>query len=313
MVSEPSKLTLGEWVEIWLNTYKKNAIKPTTYDMYYHLIHSHIIPSLGTHKLDRLTPIIVQRFINDIYLKKDLSQSTLKKIVTTLSQAYEKAIDLNMIFKNPCAKIDIPAKPKRKVVAFTKEEQENFVAHCTGKTSYDHLFIFALDTGLRMGELLALSPEDYDKKNETIFVNKNLSVINDYSEDSERKRMTIIDTTKTESGERSVPLTKAARAVLEKQLEISQGSPFVFASTAGTPLEKRNIYRELNKRLNQANISSPVTFHSLRHSFATRLLEKGADIKTVSELMGHKSIQITLDIYSHVGEDLKKNTISLLD
>ena len=90
-------------------------------------------------------------------------------------------------------------------------------------------------------------------------------------------------------------------------------SPFVFYSTVGTPVQKRNIYREFNKLLEQADIISPVTFHSIRHSFATRLLEKGADIKTVSELLGHKSIQITLDIYGHVSADLKSKTIALLE
>ena len=76
---------------------------------------------------------------------------------------------------------------------------------------------------------------------------------------------------------------------------------------------KRNIYRVFKDKLKKADIKTPLTVHSMRHSFATRLLEKGADIKTVSELLGHKSVQITLDIYSHVSANLKKKTISLLD
>ena len=90
-------------------------------------------------------------------------------------------------------------------------------------------------------------------------------------------------------------------------------SVFVFCSEKGTPLMKRNIYRAFNNIIEKSEIQSPVTFHSFRHSFATRLLEKGADIKTVSNLLGHRSIQITLDIYSHVSSDLKQKTISLLE
>lgn len=88
---------------------------------------------------------------------------------------------------------------------------------------------------------------------------------------------------------------------------------FVFSSAAGTPLARRNIWRAFTQTLDKAKITASVTPHSMRHSFATRLLEKGADIKTISEILGHKSIQITLDIYSHISVDKKRNAIALLN
>lgn len=317
MVAEPSKYTVSDWVEFWLETYKNGTVKPTTYDMYKNALESYIKPNIGHYKLDALSPINVQKFVNDLgkkSLHKDagLSESSIKKILITLSQAFDKAIALNMIFKNPCEGIQIPKKEKRKATAFTKEEQQAFLSFCTGKSTYENLFIFAFNTGMRLGELMALTWDDIH--DHTITVSKNLTVVNNYDPEIKTKTRTLIDTTKTEQSNRTIPLSKEAANAIKRQLDNNKNnSPFVFYSTAGTPLIKRNIYRMFNSILKRADIKSHVTIHSMRHSFATRLLEKGADIKTVSELLGHKSIQITLDIYSHISPDLKIKTISLLD
>lgn len=271
MVSAPTDYTVGSWLDFWLETYKKHSVKSTTYDMYYNVINTHLKPAIGKYKIDAVTPILVQKMINNLSENgsadnKGLSSSSVKKVLITLSQAYAMAI-----------------------------------------------FVFAFNTGMRMGELLALTWDDYDKDKNMIRVNKNLSVVRDYS-DNDNKQKTIINSTKTESGTRDIPLTKTAVNIINEQFKkCGDKSVFVFCSDAGTPLMKRNIYRAFNNIIEKAEIQSPVTFHSFRHSFATRLLEKGADIKTVSNLLGHKSIQITLDIYSHVSSDLKQRTISLLE
>lgn len=313
MVAEASSTSLFDWLREWLLTYKKNTVKPTTYDMYYNNIYTHIKPVLGNYKLDKITQITIQRFINDLYTEKNLSASTLKKVIITISQAYEKAIELNMLYTNPCKGVIIPNKEKRKALAFTEQEQTDFLAQCQSGSTYDNLFTFAFFTGLRLGELLALTWDDYDAENQTISVNKNIAVVNEYTDDIKGRQKTVIDTTKTESGERIVPLSQKALEALSSQRSNTSDFVFIFSSNKGTPLSKRNIYKVFNKRLEAASIQSHVTFHSFRHSFATRLLEKGADIKTVSELLGHKSIQITLDTYSHVGKNLKKQTVNLLD
>lgn len=208
----------------------------------------------------------------------------------------------------------LPKKQPRQSVAFTTEEQKTFLSHCKGDTTFENLFIFAFNTGMRLGEMLALTWNDVDLKNKTVNVNKSMSVVTDYDEDAEKKNKIIIDTTKTKSGSREIPLNKAALKCVEIQQQNNKAdSPFIFYSSAGTALMKRNIYRAFKNIMEKADIKTHLTIHSMRHSFATRLLEKGADIKTVSDLLGHKSIQITLDIYSHVSSNLKKNTISLLD
>lgn len=310
LVSEPSKYTVGEWILTWLENYKLNSVKPTTYDSYYNAYKVHLLPNLGKIKLDKLTTIQIQQYINKI--SNSMSLSSIKKIYITLQQSYAQAIKLGMIYVNPCNGITLPKEERTVATAFTKQEQENFLKLCKSDNTYDNLYIFAFNTGMRLGEILALT---YDKiEDSSITVNSNLTISSDRSEDAEKKQKTTISTTKTKSGMRTIPLNKAAKKAVELQRKNNKtNSPFIFCSSSGTPLMKRNIYRNLKTKLEIINANENLTFHSIRHSFATRLLEKGADIKTVSELLGHKSIQITLDIYAHVSNDLKQKTISLLD
>ena len=317
MVAEPSKYTVADWVGFWLETYKKQSVKAGTYDMYYGAYTRYIKPVIGHYKLDSLNPIVVQKFINDLAEKSlnnqsGLSQSSLQKILITLSQAYDKAISLNILYENPCKNIVMPRKEKRQAVAFTQDEQQRFIKNCTSGTVFENMFVFAFYTGLRLGELQALTWDDINNDG-TISVSKSLSVVNTYG-NSERKSKTVISDPKTKNGHRVIPLNKKAKKIIAMQKKNnSNNSPFIFCSSVGTPLIKRNIYRAFNRILEKSDIKSHVTVHSMRHSFATRLLEKGADIKTVSELLGHKSIQITLDIYSHVSGNLKTKTVNLLD
>ena len=168
---------------------------------------------------------------------------------------------------------------------------------------------------MRLGELLALQWEDIE--NDSVIVSNNLQTVNSY-DNSEKKQKIVIGTTKRDKI-RIIPLSnEAQRVLIIQEYNNNNNSDFIYFCAAGSPVQKRNIYRDMKAKLNilkdkYGENTDSLTFHSIRHSFATRLLEKGADIKTVSELLGHQSIQITLDIYSHVSQGLKKNTIDLLN
>ena len=313
VLNAPANSSVAEWFDFWLLTYKKPHVRPTTYDMYYNCVNNHIKPKLGKYKLDKLSNLIIQNFINKLSTENGLSTSTLKKILITLNQGYDEAIKSDILYKNPCANIKIPKKECRKATAFSVTEQSDFLNVCETDTTFNNMFVFGFNTGLRLGELMALTWKDYDETKNTISITKNMQTVKNY-DSSDIKYDVIINSAKTQSGIREVPLNKAAKAAIINQLKRNnKNSLFIFYATNGEPLNKRNIYRAFKDRLKEAGITSPLTFHSIRHSFATRLLEKGADIKTVSELLGHKSIQITLDIYSHVSSGLKNNTVSLLD
>lgn len=310
MISEPSDCTVGEWLIFWLENYKKNSVKPTTYDCYYNCYKAHLLPNFGDVKLDKLNTIMIQKLLNE--LSADHAPSSVKKVYLTLSQAYEQAIKLNMLYKNPCSGVALPRASKSPATAFSLQQQQAFLEMCQEDNTYNNLYKFAFATGMRLGELLALTWDKFDGNN--VIVSSNLQTVKDYDESADKKSKTIIGSTKRDNV-RIIPLSKSAAAAVKSQMERNTtGSDFVFYSSVGTPLMKRNIYRDMeNKFKNSTCDMTGLTFHSIRHSFATRLLEKGADIKTISELLGHKSIQITLDIYSHVSQNLKRNTIALLD
>lgn len=310
MMAEPSKSTVGEWLEFWLENYKKNSVKPNTYDCYYNSYSVHLKPKFDDIKLDKLNTIMIQKLLNE--LSEDHAPSSVKKVYLTLSQAYEQAIKLNMLYKNPCAGVVLPRASKSPATAFSLQQQKEFLKLCQEDSTYNNLYKFAFATGMRLGELLALTWDKLDENN--VVVSSNLQIVRDYDEESDKKSKTIIGSTKRDNI-RIIPLSKSAIEAIKLQMERNTtGSEFVFYSAVGTPLTKRNIYRDMENKFKKCPCDmGGLTFHSIRHSFATRLLEKGADIKTISELLGHKSIQITLDIYSHVSQDLKRNTINLLE
>ena len=315
MLDAPDNIKLSEWLDFWLETYKKGQVKPTTYDMYHGVVSRYIKPNLGHYELNKINQIILQQTINKI-AAGGMSTSYLKQIKITLAQAFKKAIELNKIYKNPCDGLVIPQKPPRERVAFTVDEQKRFLTECdNSKSTYHNMFIFAFNTGMRLGEIQALTWDDLIDNGTAVSIGKTLVTVREYDERAEKRQRTIIGSSaKTDSSKRIVPLNKKAKlAVLNQRENNDKNSPFIFYSLSGTPVQKRNIYREFGKIKNNAKITSDVTFHSMRHSFATRLIEKGADIKTISELLGHKSIKVTLDIYSHISNDMKLKAVELLN
>ena len=310
IITDSYNMTLNSWIEIWLELYVDTKVKSTTYDNYKYAYETHIKNSIGKNKIENITPSLIQMFVNTL-AEKGLAVSTIKKPVIVINRAFKKAVLNNVVMHNPCHDIEFPKKPPKVVVAMTKDEQKRFANACPD-TTYGRLFRFALNTGMRNGEILALSWEDVDFDNKIINVKNTAVRINNREDNPKVKVITEIHSAKTDSGIRSIPMTNEAYAILKKQREIS--TVFCFESTNGKILDKRNIAKALSKVLKTADdIQTEVTMHVLRHSFATRLLEKGANIKAVSQILGHKSIQITLDTYAHVLPDLKFDTINLLN
>jgi len=170
-----------------------------------------------------------------------------------------------------------------------------------------------MNTGLRMGEAQALIWEDIDFNEKMISISKTASTIKNRDEDADTKMVTVIDSAKTVHSIRQVPMNKAVEKILRKQKDKPQNDVFVFASKVGTLLSARNIGRAYKSSLERTKLPNTFNVHSTRHTFATRLLEKNVNPKIVSELLGHASIQITLDLYSHVLPPVKHDAVNLLD
>lgn len=309
---EPSKLTLEQWLQSWFETYKEISLRPQTKELYCTLINKIINPRIGWMKLCEIKPIHIQDLVNRLH-KEGYSSSTIQKIKNILNPAFKIAIVNKLIPESPIQNIQMPEKREKQIRAFTKAEQTKFIE--AAKRSYFYeAYIIALNTGIRCGELLALNWDDIDFNNGEIKVNKTIITVKDASG---KFVVQIQHMPKTQSSERTVPLPinciKILKDLRKKRLSKNfNDNNIVFCSKVGTYVFPKNFRRSMDVVTSKAGIEKCGT-HVLRHTYATRLFEAGVDIKTVSELLGHSKIEITLNIYTHVFKDDKKEAVQVLN
>jgi integrase len=325
---EPHKTTVEQWLDTWLTEYKKDNIRPTTYSSYEYIVRVHIKPKLGKALIRELKPEQVQKFYNE-RKASGLSARTVRYIHVVLHEALEQAMRNNLVVRNVTEATTLPKQEKKEMRVLTREEQDKFLNTLDNDKSG---IIFKLDlaTGLRKGELLALRWKDINLKEGSLRVNQALyrAKVNFDKDSTEKKTEVIFQKPKTKKGERSIPLFKSivsdlkAHKVNEMEkfkvlewddLKIKQHfkDGLVFTNELGSFIEPRNLTRKFYSLVKAADIPK-ANLHSLRHSFATRLLEMGESPKVVQELLGHSSITLTLDTYSHVMPELKKSAVDKL-
>lgn len=317
---EPCKVTLYDWLCTWYDSYC-NDIRMTTKVNYQTYIHRHIKDKIGGYKLCELTTLIIQNFYNDkaksgkLDGSGGLSAKTMKNMHQMIHKALNQAVYLGMIPKNPS---DLTVLPKRKKIEmrfFLPEDQKRLQEAIKGD-KYEMAILLDLYTGMRQGELLGLIWENVhiaENGQSYIKVTQTLNRIKNPDENAPNKTLLTICEPKTRHSIRTIPLlpeiAERLRAYHTQQTEYlrSIGLPpaeFVFTSKTGTPVEPRDFQREFRKILEQNDLPI-VNVHGLRHSFATRSLESGMSVKTLSKILGHSSVGFTLDVYAHVTEQLK--------
>jgi integrase len=253
----------------------------------------------------------IQKLVNDKY-KSGLSTASIRKMFNIINQSLSHAVNGNMITKNPAEPVHLPKHTQKQIKVFTQEEQNRFL-ECSKGDALHELFILALDTGIRLGELLALTWDDVDFDNETIHVNKNLITVKDFYNTAESNNILIIqDTPKTKASIRKVPLTKRSLELLKKMNPDQSAIGSIFRTKTKNFISPRNAERSFCRIAAKAGISK-CNFHTARHSYATRLFELGIPAKVVSELLGHSKVSHTLDIYTHVIPVIKNEAIRTLD
>ncbi|MDR1914913.1 MAG: site-specific integrase [Clostridiales bacterium] len=311
---EPSKMTVSQWMDTWLKDYKRLTVKPTTFQTYLSHVDNHIKPIIGHLSLRDLRRDIIQSMFND--LSKKLSPVMTKSVYITLHSALEQARKNELILVNSASDIVLPKSEKKFVQVFTIDEQTRFIA--AAKQSYlGELFIVALGTGLRIGELLALTWNDIDFDKGILRVSKTLNYIKNF-EETDTKWKISFGSPKSASGLRSVPLLPEMLKLLisirnmksEKlfELESLNMDGLVFSTKQGKPLDQRNIQRTFALILKRAELSG-FHIHCLRHTFATRGLENGVELRVMQELLGHASLHITADLYTHVLPEMKWESV----
>lgn len=308
----PNRMTITDWLKTWLEDYKKDIVKPTTFMRYRVTVNTHIIPELGKIRLQDLKTEDIQRHINKKYKSgyakkfKDetkqptgLSHRSVEYIYTTLHNALEQAFHNELISKNVANGVKLPHKVEcEEIRVFTQEEQKKYIEACSSHP-YRLAFLLALATGLRLGELCALTWKDIDLKNGTIKITKNLQRVK--IDANEKSKLEIQQKPKTKSGIREIPILQEIIPLLEE----SKKDKGYIISGDGKMFEPRRLTRYFDGIMKSLELED-ITFHCLRHTFATRALEAGMNIKVLSDILGHKNISTTLDLYGHVLENTKK-------
>lgn len=297
-----SDILVSDWFDKWLESQKR--IKRSSYTTYSSNINKHIKKKLGKIKLKMLTDEHIQNFVDD--LSKELAAKSVRSVFSILrlglSDAYEKNLANEL-----CRKIKLPKITRKEVKVFTKTEQkfiEQYIEQSNNPNDLGILICFY--TGIRIGELCALNlDEDIDLKRGVISIQHTLYRVK--SEKSNKKTELRISTPKSESSIRDIPLPKF---LIAKLSAIEKGSGFLIQKN-GKFIEP-NVYSRRYKRILEELEIPYRKFHATRHTFATRALEIGMDIKTLSEILGHSSPTVTLNLYSHSLPEHKKKEMNRL-
>ena len=309
---EPKRMRVSEWLEIWLNEYC-GAIKSGTKKTYSDNVKNYLIPCLGGMRLGDLAPHTVQTFINSL---SRLSPKTVRNIHGTLNKALSEAVRVRYIASNPAEGCILPKPEPREIHPLEPEEIKAFCAAIQNTPSED-LFFVALNTGLRLGEILGLRWSRVDFENGSIKIDSQLLIKRGTS--TERH----IAPTKTDSVRSFKPapsVIECLKRVQTRQNEWKQAAgalwmnseDLVFTNEIGQEIPHATIEHRYTKILNAVGIRNH-RFHDLRHTFTVESLKAGIDPKTVSKMLGHSSVLFTLDVYDHITEATKAEAAEKLE
>jgi integrase len=313
IIADGGPKTVGAFLTSWLENSVRGSVRKSTYDRNESLCRVHLIPALGRKKLKTLSAADVAGFYRS-RLDSGCSAASVHKMHETLHKALKQAVRWGYMTKNPADDVDAPRVHTEEVHPLTRDEARRFLKVIRGDR-LEALYVLALHTGLRQGELLALRWEDVDIEEKTLIVRRTIT------KDGGKL---LIGPTKTAKGRRTVKLTRdaaeALREHLTRQLEEIDGlgdyyqpGGLVFATMKGTLLNPSNLRkRSFAPLLVRAGLPH-MTFHQLRHTAATILLLKNVNPKIVSEMLGHASIAITLDTYSHVLPNMQDSAVAAME
>lgn len=303
----PAKMTVGEYAEDFLAKYEADHPAGTTAETARYLLTRHVIAELGGLPLGKLTPYHIDQLYTRMREPKEkggkgLSTRTVRYVHVLLKAALERAVDLGLLPQNPAARVKPPKLKKRKrVVPLTDEEKARFLEAVRGDR-HENLFIVALGTGMRLGELLSLTWDQVD------FAAGTLTVVNLHDDEEEDDAF---QEAKTENSKRSIPMfPEVYRALKDQRARLAQeklaAGPLyedrglVFPNVVGRPSCPKNVRRRHYKpALERAGLPRETHFHALRHTFATSLLRRGVDVKKVAAWLGHKDAGFTYRVYHH--------------
>lgn len=308
---EPTKTSVSEYLKEWMKTYIEPNLSPTTIVGYKANVYGHIIPHLGNIPIQNLNAIEIQKFYNKLSkeenprTKKPLSARTIEHIHANLNSALKQAVKLGIIEKNPIEAVVKPKVKEYKADVYDEDEVKKLLTYVK-ETRLEVPVSLGVGLGLRRGEVLGLKWSSIDFENKKIKIESNLVYVN---------KEFIFKSPKSSAGERTLIVPDAIIEMLKKHKKVQnvnrlalgseyQHNQLVCCEPDGRPIIPGSFSNRFTEFLKQHNLKQ-IRFHDLRHTHASLLLKYGVAAKVASTRLGHSSIGITLDLYSHIYNEVE--------
>jgi integrase len=316
---DPKDMTLEEYLKDWLKEYCKPKLTPCTYDGYETNVEKHIIPSLGKILLQKLQPIQVQKFYNELLekgranAKGGLSPASIRYIHSTLRKALNHAVKMQYIIRNVCEAVEIP-KIKKYDAKFLNKVQVNEMLNTLKETDVYLPTLLAIGLGLRRGEVLGLQWKDFDFDKKLVCIRRTLlpkslegEIFSECKTDKSNRILAIPDSIINQ-------LKQAKKKQLENKLFFGteyNEYDLVYCNHDGSIVSPHAFNHRFSNTLKAKGLEH-MRVHDLRHTNASLMLSQGVSMKVASERLGHTTIGITMDLYSHIDEELQRDAANRL-
>ena len=313
-LSEDCNMTLGEWLDKWINEFMIFTVRPSTLSSYKTAIRCHVKPRLGNRPLSVLTANEIQKFYNTVKKEgriypnaqhgTELADSMVRGIHMLLHESLDMAVKQKLIVSNPTNGTTVPKNNYKEKQILNDEQLEKFMEVIKSDPQWYDFFYTEITTGLRRGEICGLRWEDFNPVNGKLKIRRSIS--------KKEKGVMAIGETKTETGTRDILLPPSTAELLQKRKENAVGD-WIFPNfyRPEEPIDPQSAYKHLKILLKQAELPL-IRFHDLRHTFATHAIAGGVDAKTLSGILGHTNASFTLDTYTHVTTDMQKSAAKIV-
>ena len=301
--------TLEQWLRLWYSVYIEPQVRYSTKEFYHNAIDHHIIPKLGVCHPLGFTTELMDDFIKELQFEDELAPKTVHDILVVL-HGILKFASSKFAGSFPAVEINYPKIGKKEMRVLSREEQARLVAYLhEDLDSCRFGILLALCTGIRIGELCALQWESVSTNDKAIRIAKALQRLHDTSVSQGARTRIVIGPPKSDTSVRTIPMTEYATGLC-RRMKPQSSAAYVLTGTEAF-MEPRTLQYRL-ERYTQACGLEGVHFHTLRHTFATRAVEVGFEVKSLSEILGHTSVTITLDRYVHASLELKRDNMQKL-
>ena len=314
-LTEECRMTLGEWMDKWMDEYMIFTIKENTIKGYRSQIDHQIKPFIGHKQLASLTTADIQKFYNKI--KKEgrvhphpihghvLSDSMVRKIHMMLHEAMEVAVRERYIVRNPTDNTTIPKKTTTEKQVLDDSQLNRFLEAIQGEPYWHDFFYVEVMTGLRRGEICGIKWSDIDFNEGTLCIKRSVS--------TKEGGGVSIGETKTDAGVRTIIMPPSVATLLwKKRSDAINEWVFPHYTNPSDPVHPSSAYKKLKTLLKRLELPL-LRFHDLRHTFATQATDGGVDPKTLAGILGHTDASFTLDTYTHVTSDMQRGASAIVN